>query len=914
MLGLRLRDEFMDRRMKGTAIELANKSNSGAIQVGARDFLEITYPTHDLLKAIKAIGRDQGRPVVAIGERGAGKSHILGALYHAVSDRQSTEAWLKSWSTTLGDPKIGSIDLRDNTHVIGVSLHRQQYKFLWDVLFEQHPHGIHVNGMWKGKGAKQTDVPSHELMFEMFSHTPTMLLLDEFQTWFDGLRNSKQEPAKSWAFNFIQILAEIAKEHPELLALVVSVRNGTTDAYQQIHRVNPVHVDFRGGGSAEKIQTDRRRMILHRLFKNRLQIAASDVSERISTHVTEHFRLADTLGAEQERKKREFSEAWPFAPHLLQLLEDQVLIATDAQETRDLIRILANLFRNRSNNTPVLTAADFQLENDRSGIGALLDSVANEQHRTLRDKAVRNLVSVMEAVPDHASTTPHLQEIVGALWLRSIAVGNLAGAEPSVLQTDITRDEPVDDNAFAAELATIVENSFNIHEDGARLVFKEEENPRAKVMVSARNDKLFADGSDLDQLAKEVRYVIGGSDDVARTSRVIALPADWLDDPWSAVEENEKPARWDQRLPIVVLPEEPERLNEDLGRWLKTQLQERRNTVRFLIPRSGGTNTFRDRNLLILARAEMKAEEWSDQSPGYRKLRAEFQRALRDALKKRFNRFAVLHRWNFVDPSNCEFQVETLHKDGAEIPGTIEETVGTDLFVPEDFEDFVVQAAGNNTQVSKVLRELQEPRPPDNDCIPWLGETLMKERIIRLCAQGKIAINVRGMEYLQRQAGEDEEAAWKRLSTKVSFTGRHLDEVWLLTPSAVPATGGPAPATPAPADGQRLTPDTPDTPDGPGKTGTDGSKPDDAGATPTPAGPGGIFGPGPTGSRTTFSSGATSSLNLIGKLEGWEIGPATPVKDVTLKVQDATGAQLKDVLKNLPHGMRFELSLDKESS
>ena len=112
MLGLRLRNEFMDRRLKGTAIELANNSNTGATQVKARDFLEITYPTHDLLKAIETIGPDQGRPVVAIGERGAGKSHILGALYHAVSDRKSTEAWLKSWGTTLRDPKIGSIALR----------------------------------------------------------------------------------------------------------------------------------------------------------------------------------------------------------------------------------------------------------------------------------------------------------------------------------------------------------------------------------------------------------------------------------------------------------------------------------------------------------------------------------------------------------------------------------------------------------------------------------------------------------------------------------------------------------------------------------------------------------------------------------------------------------------------------------
>ena len=42
MLGLKLRNEFMDRRMRGTAIELINNNNTGATQVPARDFLEIT--------------------------------------------------------------------------------------------------------------------------------------------------------------------------------------------------------------------------------------------------------------------------------------------------------------------------------------------------------------------------------------------------------------------------------------------------------------------------------------------------------------------------------------------------------------------------------------------------------------------------------------------------------------------------------------------------------------------------------------------------------------------------------------------------------------------------------------------------------------------------------------------------------
>ncbi len=179
--------------------------------------------------------------------------------------------------------------------------------------------------------------------------------MDEFQTWYDGLTNTKQYPWKNWAFTFIQILSEIAKEHPELLVLVVSVRNGTTDAYQQIHRVNPTQIDFKAGGSPERVQKDRRRMLLHRLFENRLQIAHNDIEGLIAAHVAEYFRLLDVAASEQERKLKEFVDTWPFAPHLLQLLEDQVLVATDAQETRDLIRILANLYKSQGNSVLELT-------------------------------------------------------------------------------------------------------------------------------------------------------------------------------------------------------------------------------------------------------------------------------------------------------------------------------------------------------------------------------------------------------------------------------------------------------------------------------------------------------------------------------------------------------------------------------
>ena len=41
MLKLTLRKEFQGRRLKGTAIELANSSNTGATQIAASEFLDI---------------------------------------------------------------------------------------------------------------------------------------------------------------------------------------------------------------------------------------------------------------------------------------------------------------------------------------------------------------------------------------------------------------------------------------------------------------------------------------------------------------------------------------------------------------------------------------------------------------------------------------------------------------------------------------------------------------------------------------------------------------------------------------------------------------------------------------------------------------------------------------------------------
>jgi len=911
MLGLTLREEFQGRRLKGTAIELANENNTGATQIGAAQFLGITYPTADVVSAMEAIGPGHGQPVVLIGERGQGKSHLLAALYHGFNSPEVTAEWLKAWGIRLGQPKLADIKLRPKTLVVSESLHRQNYKFLWDLLFERHPHGAYIRGKWEAQGDKKTDIPGDKLLVELFKHTPTALVLDEFQTWYDGLTNTKQYPWKTWAFNFIQLLSEIAKEHPELLVLVVSVRNGETEAYQQVHRVNPRQIDFKGPNA----RRDRLRLLLHRLFDNRMNVQSAQIESAIEKHVSEHLRLADVAPAEHQRVRAEFVEAWPFAPQLMTLLEDQVLVATQAQETRDLIRILADVFKSRNTDSPIITAADFRLDDDKSGIAALLDSVSNQHHANLRERAQRNLSAVLDAVKDPKQSVPHLADIIGALWLRSLAIKN-AGAEPAELHVDITRARLVDDNLFSAELSAIVENSFNIHEEGPRLVFREEENPQAKLRANARNDKLFGDTpdklNDRVQLAREVRYVLGETESVAKVFRVVVLGPDWSADPWAGVDESDLPTQWDERIPLVVVPEPPDKLESRLGTWLKERLQARRSSVRFLLPRDGSENVFYDRDLVVCARAVLLAEKWKAQNPEFKKLHQKYERELRDILKRRFDRFAILATWNFQNPSQCTFHVESHKEEGSKIPEKVDELVAKNLFVSEDFDALVLAAAAQNESVGKLLRELQEPRPGGEDCIPWLGETLMKEKLVRICARGEIAINLRGMEYLQVRAGENEETAWKRMRGKLG-TGKHLDETYVLLPQAVPHAEGVVPpqppVIPTPSGGTGQVPFDPQRPLSGGDMGTTST---DKGPISVPLG-GGIFGSGPTSTVKQLSTeGATSALNLLGKIESWGITTGTQVQDVQLKVSNLTGAQLNELLKKLPDGITYELTLNKD--
>ena len=246
-LPLELRQEFRLPHMRGTAIELRNRQHTGWTQRDPAELLSITYPTADVQKALGGVSTAaQGRPLVFLGQRGRGKSHIMALLHHAIESPGGVQTWAQEWIAKPGFSPLAQIALPKGFIAITETLSNQEYRTLWDLIFDRHPRGAYYRGKHEASGVS---IPAKSLMQDMFAEHPTALILDEFQTWFDGLHDDVGDTGpkrRQWAFNFVQILSELVKERPDLLMLIVSVRDTSTEGYRQIHRIGPVVIDFKG--------------------------------------------------------------------------------------------------------------------------------------------------------------------------------------------------------------------------------------------------------------------------------------------------------------------------------------------------------------------------------------------------------------------------------------------------------------------------------------------------------------------------------------------------------------------------------------------------------------------------------------------------------------------------------------------
>ena len=864
MLGLKLRPEFAGTTITGTVVSLNAGVPDSFPNLATTKALEITYPTVDLLQALEAcFSKDASRYLVIMGERGQGKSHIMGVIHHAFKDPNIFMSWLAQWKSKLSyDPKVSLPP--SNFLVVTVALHEQGYEYLWSPIFKHHPEGLRLEGKWEAR--KETmPVPAKQDIIDALEKKPIALIFDEFQTWYQNLHGK----AESWAFNFVQILSEIAKERPELLRLVVSVRDGESDAYKQLHRQNPVLVNFKDAASNQ----DRQKLLIHRLFENRAQISNDQIKGAIEIYFTEWCRLLGKTGPEISSQQEQMIMAWPFSLDLLNVLEEQINVAMHTQETRDLILLLAYLYRSVGESVPIITPAYFGLDEERNPeLDRLIAAIGTQNTHKLAKIALQNIKVLRDTLKDNFP--PMTERALASLYVRSLTMSKQPGATREQIQADLSVAQKYEDNQFKDQWAQILDNSYNVHEKQGRYFFDVQENARTKVLAHARNPKLFEQGQDLEKIMAVLEWTFAPKNNADRERfRWSILGRNWKADPFKeGTFKGKHPSRdlGEGQPCYVFLPEALANgnLKHAVGNFLSGQVQRYKNLVRFVVPNK---NIFEDKTILLYARALYFAEQWKDQ-PEYQRLKDYYEAELSKVLSEAFKSVMIVERWDAQNFHNIQFGDIPIEQKPGQMFTAVDQVVEQNHFSIDDFNALIEDAVKSNhlekQKLSFLRAVIEEPRPFPTAVIPWTNPTQIFDVIMQGVLEGKYAVQTnagviqvspaRPPEQVRRDVPRPQWNRWDSIHVVPLQGGSGVG-----IPTPFPAPGLPTPGTPT-------------------------------GAPPVsgPAIPGAAIG------KIVRELGYRQSpLQAIGEMERWGISKAAKLHDVNIVFTQLSGEQLKKVLQ-----------------
>jgi hypothetical protein len=865
MLGLKLRPEFAGTTITGTVVSLNAGVPDSFPNLATAKALEITYPTVDLLQALEAcFSQDSKRYLVIMGERGQGKSHIMGVIHHAFKEPVAFMAWLDRWKSKLSyDAKISQPP--KNFLVLTTALHEQGYEYLWSPIFKHHPEGARLEGKWEAR-RETMPVPAKQDIIEALEKKPVALIFDEFQTWYANLHGK----AENWAFNFIQILSDIAKERPELLRLVVSVRDGESDAYKQLHRQNPSLVNFKGAASKQ----DRQKLLIHRLFENRGQISNDQIKGAISIYFTEWCRLLAKSGPEVTTLHEQMVTSWPYSLDLLNVLEEQIAMATHAQETRDLILVLAYLFRALGENEPIITPAHFGLDEHRNQeLDRLIAAIGTPNTQKLAKIALQNIKVLRETLRE--SFPPMTERALASLYVRSLTMGKQPGATREQIQADLSASQKYEDNQFKDQWAQILDNSYNVHEKQGRYFFDIAENARTKVLAHARNAKLFEQGQDLEKIMAALEWTFAPKNNADRERfRWSVLGPKWRDEPFrGGAFKGKNPSQdlGDGQPCYVFIPEALTNgnLKQAIGKFQTEHIPRYKNLVRFVIPNK---NIFEDKAILLYARALYFSEQWKDQ-PEYLRLKDFYEAELSKALSEAFKSVMLVERWDAQNFHNIQLGEIVIDQKSGQMFTAVDQLVEQNHFSIDDFNALIDDAVKSNhleRQKLSFLRSIiEEPRPFPNAVIPWTNPTHIFDVIMQGVLESKYAVQTnagviqvspaRPPDQVRRDVPRPQWNRWDSIHVVPLQGGGGTGIPFPSPTSGTPSIGGSPVSGPSP---------------------TNPMQPEVA-----------------IGKIVRELGYRQSALQAIGELERWGINKSAKLHDVNIVFTQLSGEQLKKVLQ-----------------
>mgnify|MGYP001117549932 CR=1 FL=1 len=316
------RNEIIEGRFQGVLQSHKVEAGGSQLESNPEEFLKITYLSSGLKRTFERINEkltqtsNQGG-FLLVGPYGSGKTHGLISLYHAITHPEISKDWLRNWGIEFSLP--------DSTKTVIMSTRRYDVDLLWEPIFKLLGREDVLSSIKR--------FPTIDQIEEVIGDAPCAIFIDEIENWYGSFDPETQAHLIEQNETFLEHLLEVANDPKKNLLVFITFLEEKEGVKKIFNRTNPVRVDITA-------MEDREKVVLHRLFEH-ADKKDLDKVEEIAEKYVEKYNEPIQLDNAYKFKQR-IMRTYPFHPLLLDTLIQIYEAATERQDIRGMMNVLAD--------------------------------------------------------------------------------------------------------------------------------------------------------------------------------------------------------------------------------------------------------------------------------------------------------------------------------------------------------------------------------------------------------------------------------------------------------------------------------------------------------------------------------------------------------------------------------------------
>ena len=487
-----------------------------------QEFLKITYPSSAIKITLERIEEKLSKKsnqggFLLVGPYGSGKSHTLITLYHLFNNPSLAKDWEKQWNLDF--------ELPEKSRSVIVSTRRYDVDHLWEPIFK-------LLGREDLLG-KIKRFPTTDQIEEMIGDDAVAIFIDEIENWYGAFDPKSQAHLIEQNETFLEHLLEVAADPTKNLFVFITFLEEKEGLKKIFNRTKPVRIDV------SPIE-DREKVILHRLFEDVGSVDGRKVETVVERYINAY---SDPIKIENKQNyKRRMIRTYPFHPLLLDTLFQIYEAATERQDIRGMLNVLADAVRETVERKDLILVSDID-ENAFRGIDL-------------------KLIEKYEFDLGRVKEIGFAKEILKTILIFTLNEKTHGATESDILLSIFSPTEGHTLNSILMDLENIYGKPYYLHREDGFYLFKHELNIYA--LLEKEKDKLTEEevkNKIAEIIKKDIfdnKIFIIGFDHIPDDNKlkIVVSPESWgvNDELKNKLNEFYKGKTW-QNTYILVLPE-----------------------------------------------------------------------------------------------------------------------------------------------------------------------------------------------------------------------------------------------------------------------------------------------------------------------------------------------------------------------